>query len=151
MIRQQQKQEKQKEQEQAQAGEPWSRWERMISGMEQINRLVTAVLGIASILIVLIVTYSVFQQFQPKDASIHECATCKKTFVCKSKGKLNTKKKIHRFKRKTVQVGSFPLEVTKTENSQDFCCGSELPNGDRLRFCSFPCYIATQQTANNKN
>jgi len=118
-----------------------SKFERLVDGLEQINRCVTAFFGIIALFSTILLTYSVLQQFRSPPSGKHECTTCHKTFLCK--GKSNTKKQnIHRFKRKTVQVGSFPLEVTQAENQHDFCCGKVLSNGVHARFCSFNCYLS---------
>lgn len=48
---------------------------------------------------------------------------------------------INGFARKTVHVGSFPLEVADASGKSSNCCS--VMNGDKPEhFCSFPCYRA---------
>lgn len=122
-----------------------SKLDRFTSTLESLSRFCNAILAMATVAGLIIMSFSLLKSFQAPDPFRHCCASCKKEFVCKAKGKRPKKQKIHSFKRRTVQIGSFPLEITKAENNDDLCCGTELGNGQRARFCNFQCYLQFQK------
>lgn len=123
-----------------------SKIERFISGVEQFNRVFNVIFvfftGVATLSAVVFLIYT----FTRHNKNTHTCTVCQKQFSCQSNGKTKkaTAQKIHRFKRKTVNIGNFPIEISQAENKKDFCCTREV-QGKHLRFCTFQCYLECQK------
>lgn len=76
----------------------------------------------------------------------HRCAQCKKIFPCfsknnnKNKNQKNSNNGVNGFKRKTIYVGSFPMEVSDTTPIKRCCVSFISKSSEYERFCTFACY-----------
>lgn len=103
---------------------------------------------------------------EPADPARHRCRYCSNEFPCRNRGpktKLTEDGHIvsekvgaggerrpmgvNEFERKTVYVGSFPIEISQPTNKN--CCGVLVQSGLTERFCNFACYRARLKQINS--
>lgn len=107
--------------------------------------------------------WTAYQRFsanagEPSDPSKHRCRNCSTEFRCRNRAKpvkldengrvSNPGEKggkrptgVNSFERKTVYVGSFPIEVSNPTNKN--CCSVLVqPGQPPERFCNYACYRA---------
>ena len=137
----------------------------MLDGSELMSlgtfqQLLSTLVLLITLGMLVVAVWTAYQKFscnlsEPSDPGKHRCRMCAKEFRCRSKappivkldenGEIvknnNTAKQHHgvnSFERKTVHVGSLPIELSNPVQNKS-CC-AVLVQSSQERFCTYQCY-----------
>lgn len=132
-----------------------------------LQQLLSTLVLIITLGFLVAAVWTAYQKFscgngEPSDPCKHRCRTCAKEFRCRTKVagvKLDEKGQIiktmprrqgiNSFERKTVHVGSLPIEVSNPSHNK--ACCAVLVNSGLERFCTYQCYRSRLKQVSNSS